>query len=215
MLRGERKELMKNNLKVILLSSFLTLSLSSFGLAQWQDMAAANLAFDQQMFATIDNAAAQNQAQMQQLYMSAYNDPQVQAAYQQSGMRGSYDQFVYWYIMTANGTNVQGALQAQQDQFTGLQQANDTVQQGNADYNGGYWNNQNTLDGVYNNTSMANRGNGYYQDPTTGATYDLPYASMTPGSFYEYGGNTFTTDQYGQYYQWNGFGWQPLNPMAQ
>jgi hypothetical protein len=206
---------MKNNLKVILLGSFLTLSLSSFGLAQWQDMAAANLAFDQQMFDVIDSAMAQNQAQMQQLYMNAYNDPQVQAAYQQSGMQMSYNDYVSWYIMTAGGTNVQGALQAQQDRFNGLQQANDIVQQGNANYNRGYLDNQATLDDVYNNISVGNRGNGYYQDPTTGATYDLPYASMTPGSFYEYGGNTFTTDQYGQYYQWNGFGWQPLNPMAQ
>jgi hypothetical protein len=197
---------MKNILKTLLLGSFLTLSSLSF--AQYLD----NMAFDQQMFGMIENAMANNQAQMQQLYMSAYNDPQVQAAYQQSGMQVSYDYFVYWYIMTANGTNVQGALQAQQDQFNGLQQANATVQQGYSNYNEGYWNNQNTLNGVYNNMSMGNRGNGYYQDPTTGVTYELPYASMTPGSTYEYGGNTFYMDEYGYYYQWNGSSWQFLNP---
>ena len=205
---------MKNNLKVILLSSFLTLGLGSFAFAQWQDMVAANMAFDQQMFGAVNTAMAQNQAQMQNLYMTAYNDPQVQAAYQNSGMQTSYDQFVYWYIMTAGGTNVQGAVQAQQDQFNGWQQANATLQSGYNSYNQGYWNNQATLDGVYDNISMGNRGNGYYQDQT-GITYELPYASMTPDSTYQYGGNTFYMDQFGNYYQLQGNNWQPLNPINQ
>jgi hypothetical protein len=197
---------MKNNLKTILLGSLLTLSSLSF--AQYLD----NMAFDQQMFGMIEGAMMQNQAQMQQLYMTAYNDPQVQAAYQQSGMQVSYDYYVYWYIMTAGGTNIQGGLDAQKNWFEGTQRANETVQSGHESYNGGYWQTQGTLGEVYGGISEGNRGNGYYQDPTTGVTYELPYASMTPGSTYEYGGNTFYMDQYGHYYQWNGSVWQFLNP---
>jgi hypothetical protein len=52
----------------------------------------------------------------------------LQQQYQQilaSGNRSmTFEQFAYWDLMTAAGTNVQGAVDAQRRQFDGLQAAN-------------------------------------------------------------------------------------------
>ena len=50
------------------------------------------------------------------------------------------------------------------------------------------------------------RGNATYVDPRTGASQQLPYYSA-PGQVHNSGGNYYTQDQQGAYYQWNGNAW--------
>lgn len=192
-----------------------------FGFAlssQAQDLSTlvyGNMMFDQQFDQQLGSLMAANQAQVQQLWQVAAADPQVQAAYQQYMQSGqmpvSYDQFVYYWVMTAGGTNVQGGLQAQQNAFDGMQQANATVQGGFDSYNQGYYQNQATMDQTMQSYSDgAIRGNGYYSDPYTGETYTLPYSSG-PG-YYQDGQNQFYQDGMGQYWHYTPSGWQLLNP---
>lgn len=171
--------------------------------------------FDQQFEQQLGSLMAANQAQTQQLLQTVAADPQVQAAYQQylqSGMPPmSYDEFVYYWVMTAGGTNVQAGLKAQQDWFNGVQDAAGTIQSGYDGYNDGWWNSTTRTDQVMDDYSTyAVQGDAYYNNPYTGETYTLPYTSG-PG-YYQDGQNTFYMDELGQYWQFVGNDWQPLNP---
>ncbi len=172
-------------------------------------IAAANMAFDNQMNSYLQGQQAQlnqQRASMIQSYM-AQNGARLQQEYQQSGMRVPFDQFVQWHIMTAGGTNYGPALQAQQNQFNGWQAANRTVQEGYNSYNQGYWQNQNTMDNSaarYSNEAI--QGNAHYTNSQTGETFNLPYGAEQ--GVYNQGFNTFSNDSNGNYYQVDPQGYQ-------
>ena len=90
-----------------------------------QGMAAANAAFDRQFNARLQAMQQQNANSQQQLWQNFLrtNGPRLQQEYARivaSGNRSmSFEQYAYWDLMTARGTNVQGALQHQQNQFAG------------------------------------------------------------------------------------------------
>lgn len=183
----------------------------------WQDIMAQNMAFDAQFNAQLQNRQAQNYAQQQQLWQHHLhvNGPRLRAQYQQmlaSGRRDlSFEQFAYWDLMTAAGTNVRGALDAQRRQFEGNQRAYQTVQQGYANYNAGWANNSvRTSAALANYSNTAVRGNAHYRDPYTGQTYNLPYAQRA-GEVHRDGHNYYVQDQAGTYYRWANNGWQRLD----
>lgn len=172
-------------------------------------IAAANMAFDNQMNNILQNQVnqlAQSKASLRQNYI-AQNGALLQQQYQQSGGMGmTFEQFVDWHMLTAGGTNYGPALQAQQNQFNGWQNANRTVQSGYDSYNAGYWNNQNTMNNVMNNyDNGAIQGNAGYVNPQTGEAFNLPYGSQ-PG-VYNQGFNNFAVDQNGNYHQVDNLGY--------
>lgn len=183
----------------------------------WQDIMAQNMAFDAQFNGQLQRMQAHNQAQQQQLWQHhlQVNGPRLRSQYQHilaSGRRDiSFEQFAYWDLMTAAGTNVRGALDAQRRQFEGNQRANQTVQQGYASYNRGWASNsERTSAALANYSNTAIRGNAHYRDPHTGQTYNLPYAQRA-GEVYRDGHNYYVQDQSGTYYHWVNNGWQRLD----
>jgi len=111
-------------------------------------IAAANAAFDAQFNARLGAMQQQTNANIQAIWMRhlQVNGPRLRAQYQQlvaSGRAvGTFEQFAYWDLMSASGTNNAGALAAQRAQFEGNQRAYQTVQQGYASYNAGWYQNQ-------------------------------------------------------------------------
>jgi hypothetical protein len=187
--------------------------------AQWggDTWATQMLRFDQQFDQYLNGLMATNQSQMQQLLQQVAADPRVQAAYRQYLASGypalTYEQFVYYWVLTAGGTDPQGGLRAQQDAFQGLQQAHATVQSGFDGLNQGWWDTQGRVDQTMQDYSEhAIRGNVYYESPATGETYALPYTSG-PG-YYQSGQALFYHDALGQYWQWVGNDWQRLTPRG-
>ena len=181
-----------------------------------QSMMASNAAFDARMAAINNYHMQQNANAQQQLWQRhlQVNGPRLQAQYRQylaSGQRGmTYEQFAYWDLMTAAGTNVQGALNAQRAQFEGTQRANATVQSGYASYNAGWAANQaRTSAALSRYSEQAIRGNAPYVDPHTGATTQLPYY-LPPGQTYNNGGTIYAQDQQGTYYRRDGNAWTRL-----
>lgn len=173
--------------------------------------------FDACMANTIGAAEANATAQQQQLwqtYLTTYG-PWLHQQYDQSPYRGSvtFEQFAYWEMMTANGTNIAGAMQAQQNQFDANQRANATVQQGYSDYNQGAAANSETTDKAIENYDQgAVRGNSAQIDPTTGQTVQLPYSDQPDNQPFAYGGQTYVHTP-GGYFEWNGSGWTPMQPQ--
>lgn len=180
--------------------------------AQWQNIAAQNAAFDARMSAQLGAAQRQGAQQQQALWQRhlQMNGPRLRAQYAQMRASGranmSFEQFAYWDLMTAAGTNVQGALQHQQNQFAGMQRANATVQQGHASYNAGWANNSARQSAaVANYTNQAIRGVSAYQD-SSGQRTMLPHY-LAQGQTYQSGGNTYAQDAQGSYYRAQGNGW--------
>ena len=185
--------------------------------ASAQNIWAANAAFDAQFNQRLSAMRQQNNASIQALWQRHLqaNGPRMQAQYRQlvaSGQsRGmSYEQFAYWDLMSAAGTNPQGALAAQQRQFAGNQAANATVQSGHASYNSGYWTNQARQSEALNRSSTAFRGYAQYVDPHSGATTQLPYY-LAQGQSYTHNNTTYQQDAQGTYYRNDGNGWTRLN----
>jgi hypothetical protein len=186
--------------------------------AQAQSMYQQNMAFDAQMNNMLANAQRQNQMAQQQLWQHhlQVNGPRLRQQYQQllaSGNRSmTFEQFAYWDLMTAAGTNVQGALDAQRRQFEGNQAAHRTVQQGYASYNAGMYNNsQRQSAAVANYSNQAVRGVGPYVDSKTGATLMLPH-SLPAGQVYrDAQQNAYAQDAQGVYHRWDGNGWVRLD----
>lgn len=180
--------------------------------AQWQNIAAQNAAFDARMSAQL-GAAQRQGAQQQQAPWQRHlqvNGPRLRAQHAQMRASGrasvSFEQFAYWDLMTAAGTNVQGALQHQQNQFAGMQRANATVQQGHASYNAAWANNSARQSAaVANYTNQAIRGVSPYQD-WSGRTTMLPHY-LAHGQTYQSGGNTYAQDAQGSYYRAQGNSW--------
>ena len=160
------------------------------------------------------NRLAQSQQQLFQQYV-ATNQEWLQRNYAQhraGGGQMTFAQFAYWGLMTANGTNMAGAAQAQRDWFQGSQNANRTIQQGYADYNrGSAANSEATSRTARNYSEGAIRGNTPYVDPESGQTRWLPYASQ-PGQPFNSGGQVYVQAPNGAYYQQRGNGWVPMQP---
>ncbi|NRF71615.1 hypothetical protein HLB44_31970 [Aquincola sp. S2] len=181
-------------------------------------IAAANQAFDQQQASMLANMQRQNANAQQQLWQQhlRVNGPRLQQQYRQllaSGNRQfTFEQFAYWDLMTAAGTNVQGALAAQRAQFEGNQAAHRTVQQGHDSYNAGWRNNSARQSAaVANYSNQAIRGVGPYVDSQTGATQMLPH-SLPAGQVYRDGqNNAYAQDAQGVYHRWAGNGWVRLD----
>ncbi len=177
------------------------------------DIMRQNMEFDQSMNSQLQGMMMNNQMQQQQLIQSfiQQNGPQLRQAYAQylnsTGIQIPFEQFVYYYIMTAGGTNPGPALQQQQRNFQGLQDAHRTQQQGYESYNQGWQNNSQRMDNAVNRYSeQAIRGNAPYTNPATGEVQNLPYTSG-PG-YYQQNGNTYYQAPSGQYYQVDPNGYQ-------
>lgn len=194
-------------------SKLILIALATAGLANQAANAESNASFDARMAATNNYHMRQNQnaqAQLRQQHLQQ-NMPRLQAGYRQylaSGQRGmSFAQYAHWDLMTAAGTNVQGALNAQRAQFAGMQQANATIQSGHASYNSGWAANQaRTSAAAYRYSNQAIRGNAPYVDSRTGATTQLPYY-LAPGQTVNHSGNIYAQDAQGTYYRQDGNTW--------
>lgn len=200
----------------IVFAAALTLLATGEAAAQWQGIAAQNAAFDAQFnrwMAGNQQQLTQSQQQLWQRHLTV-NGPRLRAQYAQLRAQGinhiSFEQFAYWDLMTAAGTNVQGAVQAQQRQFEGLQRANATVQQGHASYNAGWaQNSARQSAAVANYTNQAIRGVSPYADGN-GQRIMLPH-SLPPGQTYQQGGYTYAQDGQGTYWRWQGNGWARMD----
>jgi hypothetical protein len=156
------------------------------------------------------NRLAQAQQQTYARYMQMFG-PWLRKQY--ASYRGpmTFQQFAYWNMMTANGTNVAGAMQAQQDQFKGMQDANATRQQGYSSYRQGmYANSERTSQTAERFDQGAIRGNTAQIDPRTGQKQWLPYGQPDNQPFTT-NGQTYMRNQNG-YFQWNGSGWTQMQP---
>ena len=180
--------------------------------AQWQGIAAANAAFDAKFNAQLGAMQRQNAQSQQALWQRhlSVNGSRLRAQYAQMRASGranmSFEQFAYWDLMTAAGSNVQGALQHQKNQFAGMQRANATVQQGHASYNAGWaQNSARQSAAVANYSNQAIRGVSPYRD-SSGRTTMLPHY-LAQGQTYQSGGNTYAQDAQGSYYRQQNNGW--------
>jgi hypothetical protein len=201
------------------ISRFCLIAAAAFafaGHAGAQDIARLNRNFDQQFNQRLTGLQQQNAASMQRLWQQhlRMNGPRLQQQYRQflaSGNRGiTYEQFAYYDLMTASGTNVAGGLEAQRRQFEGNQAANRTVQSGYQSYNSGWaQNSQRYSDTAARYSEQAIRGNAPYIDPRTGTTQMLPY-SPPAGQIQNIGGVPHVQDQSGAYYRWTGNSWMRL-----
>ena len=179
-------------------------------------LAMSNAEFDARAFAQVgamqrQNANAQTALRQQHLRQ---NYPRLIAGYRQylaSGQRGmSFEAFCHWDLMSAAGTNVQGALDAQRRQYAGIRQAHETVMAGNTSYNAGSATNSARTAAAANNYSIgAIRGQAAYATPRGGSTL-LPYYSPA-GQVVNNGGNYYSQDKQGNYHQWQGNGWTRMN----
>lgn len=186
------------------------MTLGGIGAAQAQSCYAGMADFDNCMSQQLNQMQQQNTASMQQTwyaYLQAYG-PQLQQAYQEWGYQSgvSFEQFAYYMLMSANGTDPQGALAAQQRQFAGNQAAHNTVMQGYNDYNAGWAANSNaTINAIDNYDIGAVRGDVVVNGP--GGPVELPYSSMQVGQTVNANGYTYMMTQQG-YAVWTGNGWQ-------
>ena len=185
--------------------------------AQWQGIAASNAAFDAKFNAQLGAMQRQNAQSQQALWQRhlSVNGPRLRAQYAQMRASGranmSFEQFAYWDMMTAAGTNVQGALQHQQNQFAGMQRANAAVQQGYASYNAGWaQNSARQSAAVANYTNQAIRGVSPYVD-SSGRKAMLPHY-LAQGQTYQSGGNVYAQDAQGTYYRQQNNGWTRMDP---
>ena len=200
-----------STLKQVAAATVATLAVAASH-AQWQGIAAQNAAFDAQFNAKLGAMQRHNAQSQQQLWQRhlAVNGPRLRAQYAQLRASGrastSFEQFAYWDLMTAAGTNVQGARQHQQNQFAAMQGANHTVQQGYASYNAGWGQNSARQSAaVANHTNQAIRGVSPYRD-ASGRTTMLPHY-LPQGQTYQSGGNTYAQDAQGAYYRQQDNAW--------
>lgn len=169
--------------------------------------------FDQCM----SNILMQNQANLGAQQMQLWNNylrmygPWLREQYSRYRGPMTFEQFAYWNLMTANGTNIQGALQAQQDWFKGQQHAYGTVQEGNEIYRRGMYDNSGRTDAALERYGQgAIRGNVAQVDPRTGQTTWLPY-DVPNNSGFAYNGQYYWRNERG-YFVWDNSNWVPLQP---
>lgn len=108
-------------------------------------------------------------------------------------------QFAYWNMITANGTNIAAAMQAQQDQFRDNQGAYASVQQGNDAYRKGmYANGETASEAVEGYSIGAIRGDSTQIHPSTRQEKLLPYAQPYNQPF-DIGGERYVQNERGFY----------------
>jgi hypothetical protein len=185
---------------------------------QWQGIAASNADFDARFNAQLGAMQQQNAQSQRALWQHHLhvNGPRLRAQYAQMRASGhanfTFEQFAYWDLMTAAGTNVQGAQQHQQNQFAGNQRAHATVQQGHASRNEGWASNSARQSAAASNyTNQAIRGVAPYRatGDASGSTTMLPHY-LPQGQTYQSGGNTYAQDAHGTYYRYHNNGWVPM-----
>ena len=169
--------------------------------------------FDSCMAQQLSGMQQQNNAAIQQnyyAYMQQYG-PMLQQAYQEWGYQSgvSFDEFAYYMLMTANGTNVQAALDLQRQTFEGLQSAHDTRRQaGEVMIDSMQRNSDAALNAVEGYDMGAVRGSVMVDGPN--GPVELPYADVPVGqSFNASDGYTYMMTAQG-YAVWTGFGWTLL-----
>ncbi len=201
----------------IIAISVMTITANSAGAQTLQDMVQQNIQFDNAMNQRLMQLQQQNAAYGQQIWQSYLEQfgPQLREEYQKYVAAGNppvtFEQFAYWNLVTAHGTDIAGAMREQQQQFDGMQRAHQTQMQGFDDYNAAMQrNSQATETAVDNYTRQAVQGNAPYIDPGSGATLWLP-SSLPAGQVYSYGGNSYAQDPTGTYYQWQGNAWVRMN----
>jgi hypothetical protein len=174
--------------------------------------------FDANMAAMLGRAQQQNNAGIQQLWQTylQQNGPRLMAEYRQlvaNGQAvGTFEQYAYWSLMTANGTDLNTWRQQSEQNFQRLQQGHQTVQQGNDDYNQGWQRNtERQTQAVENNTNQTIRGNAPYENPDGGDPIWLPN-NAPPRQPFNWGGNIYVRDENGNYYRQQGNDWLPLDP---
>lgn len=179
----------------------------------------SNYDFDNNMAAMLGRMQQQNTAGMQQLWQTylQQNGARLQAEYQQLVARGqavgTFEQYAYWSLMTANGTDLNTWKQQSDRNFQALQDSHTQVMQGYQDYNRGWQNNSDRqTQAVENYTNQAVRGNSPFANPDDGETLWLPN-NRPPGQAFSYGGNIYVQDQSGNYYQRQGNQWVQLEPQ--
>jgi hypothetical protein len=184
-----------------------------FGPQFWQNLRN----FDQQFWQNLNYLQTQNAMAGNQIwqYHLRTNGPRLMAQYRQLKAQGypvTFEQFAYWDLMTAGGTNIQGAIDAQQRQIEGLRRANETQRSGWDSYIRAQGANS---DGAANAagrfSTQGIRGVSPYVDTQTGATEMLPHYT-TPGQVLNSGGNYYFQDQLGTYHRWTGSSWVPMQP---
>jgi hypothetical protein len=200
--------------RLVILAACLGLCWPGMG-AKAQDLGSivqGNMAFDQQFWGALQRMQQQNAMAQQQIWQSylLQNGPRLRQQYQaylaSGGMPVSFEQFAYYMLMTADGTNVDGALRHQREQFGRLQDAYRTQRQGGESYIQGMQENSRRMDRALDNYSeQAIRGNAPYVDQY-GRTVLLPYGAQ-PGQVINQGGNLYLQDQQGTYYQYQGNGY--------
>jgi hypothetical protein len=176
------------------------------------DIAAANMNFDAQFWSQYNATQQQASQQHQQFMQQLMAHPEVQNGYRQylaSGGQAALPEYAWWWAMTAGGTNIQGAIDAQNQRFAGLQQAHRTIQEGHQSYNDGYHDNQVRMDNLFDRMSTARRGEWYYTHPETGETMKLPYTATS--GYYETRHGTLFIDNTGRHFLNRGYGWTEVN----
>lgn len=194
----------------------------ALGLAAGQAHAQAHCVgrpdFDACMAAIVQGQQAQLSAQQQQVfqqYLAAYGPwlQQEYPRYRAGGGTMTFLQFAYWNLMTANGTNIQGAHEAQRRQFEANQRAHATIQQGHQAYNQQWWQNQQRQSAAVGRYSTeAIRGQAPHVDPRTGQSVLLPM-NAPPGQPFNWGGEVYVRDNAGTFHRRQGNAWVALQPQ--
>lgn len=191
----------------------LALCLVGIAALGWAGTAqAACYDFDSCFFEQLGQMQQNNNAAIQQNYanyMQVYG-PQLQQAYQEWGYQtgATFDQFAYYMLMSANGTDPKAALEVQRQQFAGNQAAHNTqLQTGETYLDTMQQNSDRALDAVENYDLGAVRGNIIVNGPT--GPVELPYSGMQTGQQVTSGGYTYMMTEQG-YAIWTGNGWYLL-----
>lgn len=143
-------------------------------------------------------------------YLAEYG-PWLQQQYAQyQGPPLSFEEFAYWMLITANGTDFQTALRTQKETFEANMRAHATVMQGYDDYNRGMIDNsKRSIDAIEGFDQGAVRGNSTVVDAITGQTVELPYSDLAYDQPFSVGNSTYVLTREG-YYQWTGNDWIPM-----
>ena len=161
------------------------------------------------------NRLQQSQNQLFDYYLRT-NQDWLRTNYQshlQSGGHMTFNQFAYWGMMTANGTNIEGGRRAQIGAYEGQKKAHETIA-GAYDSANHAWKDRSDREtaAVEKYDRGAIRGTEMYNDPSSGRSVELPYAAQQQGPFNS-GGQTYYQGQDGTYYQRQGNYWSPMTPV--
>jgi hypothetical protein len=169
--------------------------------------------YDACFFEQLTQMQNQNNAAIQQNYynyLQVYG-PMLEREYRNWGYQYgvTFDQFAQYMLLSANGTNPQAALDAQRQQFEGLQSAHRSqVEAGQTLIDSGADASERSLAAVENNEIGSVRGNIVVNGPA--GEVELPYSDVSVGQRVQGNdGYTYLMTEQG-YAVWTGFGWTLL-----